>query len=151
MTYIHHLTITTGHTRKSYRNEVASDIIDTLQATLSAAIAGQLPPLPGDLSGYHLSAGAVGRCLMATVWAPPKAVPSRPTPLVTIGVAARSRCAADLWGRLVESHPAPLQPAMPDAPWCAVQLQPGIMSDIGAMGWLGDFERCLAWAWLERQ
>lgn len=38
----------------------------------------------------------------------------------------------------------------PGEPWCAVRLEPGIALYPETAHWLGDFERCLAWAWLER-
>jgi hypothetical protein len=45
--------------------------------------------------------------------------------------------------------PAPVKPA--SLPWCAVILTPNAARQIDQMDWLGDFERCLAWAWLDKQ
>ena len=38
----------------------------------------------------------------------------------------------------------------PGTPWCAVALHPGFLEQHGASAWIGDFERCIAWAWLTR-
>ncbi len=37
----------------------------------------------------------------------------------------------------------------PDAPWCVALLLPALATDHGAQAWLGDFERCAAWGWME--
>jgi hypothetical protein len=39
----------------------------------------------------------------------------------------------------------------PDAPWCAVAIHPSIMMHFDVMGWIADFERCCAWAWITRK
>jgi hypothetical protein len=48
--------------------------------------------------------------------------------------------------------PEPLNP-MPDrpqTPWCAAKLMPGLSAYPAAAMWLGDMERCVAWAWIEK-
>jgi hypothetical protein len=35
------------------------------------------------------------------------------------------------------------------APACIVRIEPSIVLAPSDTGWLGDFERCLAWAWIE--
>lgn len=39
----------------------------------------------------------------------------------------------------------------PDAPWCAVVLHPSLSAYRGDVEWMGDFERCIAWAWITRR
>jgi hypothetical protein len=69
------------------------------------------------------------------------------TRLVRIGVADKSRCAQPLWERLGGAPDA-----RPAEPWCAASIDPrGASADRAAYRWLGDFERCLAWAWLTRE
>lgn len=67
--------------------------------------------------------------------------------------AGTPRGAEKLWHLLWTGVEGPAVPvdAQPDAPWCAVRLELGILADLPAAEWLGDFERCLAWTWLERQ
>jgi hypothetical protein len=38
---------------------------------------------------------------------------------------------------------------VPPEPWCAARIEVGSLAFPDEMLWLGDFERCLAWAWLE--
>lgn len=90
--YIEHVTLTTGHSRRSPRGEVSAaapaamrELIDRMQAAPESAV-----PAPG-CPGYSIGGRGDGRCLVATVWA--------------------------------------------DGPPSEV--------------WIGDFERCLAWAWLD--
>jgi len=40
--------------------------------------------------------------------------------------------------------------ALPQAPWCAARLETGLALYPGAAVWLGDYERLVAWAWIER-
>ena len=43
-------------------------------------------------------------------------------------------------------HPAQLDLALPA---CVVRLHATIAADPSTWSWLGDFERCLAWAWID--
>jgi hypothetical protein len=145
MAYIHHVTLTTGHRRRSPRDEVSDTSLASLHDPLSAALGGGRPAIPG-VPAYTLSAAAEGKCLIATVW-------RDDAPLVTLGVAGRSRCGGPLWRMLHDHSVLPTQTRRdeaPPAPWCAARLEPGIVGDSEAATWLGDFERTLAWAWLSR-
>ena len=37
----------------------------------------------------------------------------------------------------------------PEPPWCAVEIHPALALYPAAAEWLGDFERCVAWAWVD--
>lgn len=66
------------------------------------------------------------------------------TRLVHFGVADHSRCAQPLWERLGSASGA-----KPAEPWCVASIDPaGAVADMEAYHWIGDFERCFAWAWL---
>lgn len=76
--------------------------------------------------------------------------------LVTFAVAMRPRPAAALW-RELHAHQEPMMPrattpdAPPPHPWLAVMLHlPALMPPHPALDWLGDAERCIAWAWIDR-
>ncbi len=72
-------------------------------------------------------------------------------PLVTLGVAKSSRQSAVLWP-LMNGPTMPVVKAhtkCPDAPWLAVAIWPTIVMHSEALEWLGDLERCIAWAWME--
>ena len=73
--------------------------------------------------------------------------------LVTVGVGMDAGDgAAALWRQLHEWNELtqggrPTDPERPpDAPWCGVACHEGLVLDPGATEWLGDFERCIAWA-----
>ena len=86
--------------------------------------------------------------MVATVWAdgPPSEI------LISMGIAGRARCGAEIWRTLhqVAALPCVTSPDhQPRAPWCGIVLEPALSRHPKAAKWLGDFERCLAWAWLE--
>jgi hypothetical protein len=150
--YLRHVTLTTGHVRDSRRDEVHDDVIAALVPLLDRALTGEHVPIPGA-TACTLTGGVHGRCVALTVWGPP--VDGHAVPIVTIGVATHSRCGAHLWRSLharssIHTPVVTLVDQVPPEPWCAALLEPGSLIYPEAMGWLGDLERCLAWAWLER-
>ena len=144
---MNHYTLNTGHSRQSPRSEVADHVIEICRPLL---MPGEYV-MPND-PHYTL---AVPR--MCHGWA---GTVRRGTdrPIVTFGCADTIEAAAEIWPelealylRLTDKRPfagadfaAPSQPALP---WCAAMT---ILPD-PAMDWLGDFERCMAWAWFERE
>lgn len=143
MTYLTHLTLNTGHVRRSWLSEVDPAAIDHTRDLLTDAIAngGVQMPVPG----YWLDAEPFGsrRAMMATVR-------NDGAPLMVMGVAARA--AGALWERLTQTQQAARTSQrvheQPPAPWCAALLLPALAGD-PATKWLGDFERCAAWAWMQ--
>lgn len=190
---LYHVTLSTGHVRMSARSEVSESALAYCAELLARAIARQAAyadaalaagmamhghrpgpaaappepdPLPIHATDCALTAAAYGRCLLATIWGPPRepgATHQRghvltlaggvqpPQALATIGVATHSRCGSHLWREL---HDMPGWPAAtdraecPPEPWCGVQLEYAIALQSDTAAWLGDFERCLAWAWV---
>ena len=133
--YIWHVTLDTGHGVRSHRCDVDSTVITIVGQQVAEALkAGSADIRPG----YRIEPHAAGAALMAMV------VGDTAGPLVSVAVAPHSRVSARLWGLLEQDGPAPA------APWCAIRMLPDVVADLGALSWLGDFERCLAWAWLER-
>ncbi len=157
--YLAHLTLTTGHLRRSYREEVGDEALALLAPWLARAIStGASEPLPvASLAHFAASATVENGSLLCTVWGPPSSQQSAASvhhvaaiPLVTFGVAQRSRQAAVLWPLLVALPGTATGLQRPPSPWCAVSLQPGLLLHHTASEWLGDFERCVAWAWITR-
>lgn len=149
--YIEHITLDTGHTRRSLRAEVADEAISACRELIERIRAGQEAAIPGTTA--MLTGTAEGRCMIATVWHS-----ADRSPLVTIGVAQHSRCGARLW-RLLHAEaarPAGMRPLAtagrpcPAEPWVAARLEIGLALHATEAEWLGDFERCLGWAWLQR-
>lgn len=149
-TRMRHVTLTTGHSRDSERSEIddgALAICADLIAHIGSGKISEPVAIPG-CAGYSLSGRTAGKCMVATVWAdgPPSEM------VVSIGIAAQSPCGAAIWRTLhqVTAMPAATDPdQQPPAPWCGVVIEPALARHTDAAHWLGDFERCLAWAWLE--
>lgn len=146
--YIHHVTLTTGHVRRSPRHEVGDDVVAMLGRWIESALAGEEVPMRGY--GTVITAQRRGKCLIVDVM---DDTPAR-TLLATIGVAAHSKCGSALWRDLHAEARALLvtDPEHPPAePWVAARLHSGLLlGGHEALGWLGDFERCIAWAWIEK-
>ena len=156
MTYINHITLSTGHLRRSSLSEVPDETLAFLRPWLDAALKSEVPiPLPADELA-HYSAMAIHEIgLVVTVYAPAGPhLPGKPhtgenAPIATFGVAKRSREAAPLWEKLKKHFSNRPSPA-PETPWCAVALHDNLIAFADAQEWLGDFERCIAWTWLTR-
>ena len=160
--YIEHVTLLTGHTRQSPRSEVDDATLALVAPWLDAAVKAGHPtrhalPVPA-LSQYSISTTHVTGALLATVWAPiGPHVQGKPfggacEPIVTIGVAQRSRHASDMWPLLlqIQALSTPVFAQKPRAPCCVVVLHPPLIARSQPLDWLGDFQRCVAWAWITR-
>lgn len=159
MTRLQHITINTGHSRWSDREEVGDVPLAVVSGLLdqALAVAGPIPLAPAALSHYTLKATVDGGALLATVSGPiGPHLPGAPhrgstAPLATIAVARRNRQTRALWTMIWASHDPAVPPPPGSAPWIAVLLHPTLNLYPDAQRWLGDFERCLAWAWIERR
>jgi hypothetical protein len=150
MTYLNHITVSTGHTRRSPRAEVAGETIAVLQAWIKSAVAYIDPyPLPGPLGarvdGFAAEVSVVDGALICVVC---DGTPLRQD-LVTIAVAPRSRHAVAAWSAITAIPGAQTGLQAPAAPFCAAALHDAYRRQFGGSAWIGDFERCLAWAWIE--
>lgn len=143
-----HYTLNTGHTRDpSPRSEVSDETIKIVEPW---CVNGTHElPMPGW--SMVVTIGERGG-LLATLYC-------ERAPVVSIAVAPDDAAAAELWPAIESLYhkitdlpqhrgldwALAKQPAR--TPWCAVTLNEA--SDIYKMAdWLGDFERCLAWAWI---
>lgn len=145
--YLHHITLSTGHTRRSPRAEVSDDTIQALTPWLQAALAYQddyaLPGALGTRDGYVMQASVKDGALICHVGQ------LKAGRLVTFGIAARSRQSGELWVWLCAQYGSATALQAPGTPWCAVHLHPAYMQQQGMGSWVGDFERCVAWTWLQ--
>lgn len=149
MTYLHHITLSTGHTRRSPRAEVSDDTVKALAPWLAACLKHVDDyPLPGPLGardGFVMQASVRDGALICHVGQ------MQSGPLVTFGIAARSRQSGELWAWLCAQYGSADALAAPGTPWCAVHLHPAYAQQHGMSAWVGDFERCVVWTWLERE
>lgn len=156
--YITHLTLNTGHTARTPRSDVSASVTKLLADWLPATVnSGRVHALPvPELSHFSAQVSMEDGGLVVTVSAPlgphtPGQVHAGQTiPLVTFGVAQRSRQGALLWAMLLQSFGAKPGLQAPVTPWCAVALHPSLGAYTEPVDWLGDFERCVAWAWITR-
>ena len=140
-----HYTLNTGHSRFSPRGEVATDIIALC--------------LPWTQTGQHaipvpkwsLETGRLERGMICTLW-------RGKIPAVTFAVAATAQYADEVWaefesfylsitdtpGHRSSDWSAAKKPESP--PWIAVVI---VEPFEAAESWIGDFERCIAWAFVE--
>lgn len=135
-----HLSLNTCHMRDSPRSEVGDDIIDMLRP-LVRATGGPLP----RLAGYVLGIDRDGRDAVYTISSVVGADDPEPVPLITCWLAVEHP--ARVWAS-VPSAVAGVE--MPEStPWLAVLMHPTALLRPEALGWLGDAERCIAWALIE--
>lgn len=141
-----HYTLNTDHTRVSPRSEVQDDVIKRLRPLCRTGLHAMPAP-----KGYYCNVTAVGHSLMATVL-------RKNNPCVTFGVAVDEMSATELWGELEKLYldvgdmphiraadfAAPHKPKT--TPWCAAVV---ILCNPSEALWIADFERCLAWSWIE--
>lgn len=158
MTYIRHITLATGHTSSVELGDVSGETVARVRPWLAALVAsGQPAPLPvSGLASYSGQATVIAGGLVVTISgaaASSGPLAGQAPPLVTLGVAARSRHSAGLWAVLTAAPMPPARPGLrfPDAPWVAAAIWPTIALHMAALEWVGDLERCIAWAWCTRQ
>jgi hypothetical protein len=136
-TTLPHYTLATGHTRQSPRSEVSDAVVEQLRPML---LTGR-HSLP--FAGYECQTTIEGDGLVATVW-------NDNRPIVTFGVAPNDATASLVWEWLETLYMdtpfrrrVPRRPAT--TPWCAAI----VMAMLPDESWVADFERCLAWTWIE--
>lgn len=139
MLYLEHVTLPSGHLRRSGRSEVDDQVLGHVAATLERALAASPNPvaLIAPTPGCKIDARAPGAALVVTLY-------GADGPWAVIGVAPHSRVGPKLWGHLVGLYPG-CTVDRPSAPWVAAAL---LVDDTPE--WVGDFGRCVGWAWLER-
>lgn len=146
MTWLTHITLTTGDSRRSYREEVAQEGVDHVAGLLDGLLqGGTMEVRPGGdvvCRGQHM-----GKSLVATLYDK-----ARDIPILTTGIALRSTAGAGLWRMLHETATTPLRTTAdraPPAPYIADRLEIGAELRLDAMMWTGDWARYLGWAWMD--
>lgn len=140
--YLTHATASTGHSRRSYRSEVADDVVAAVKSWLPDLMAGRPRGVLGD------------RYAVRREWSNGKSIgfvvgrlddQMRPVDIARIAVCRHSKRAAPSW-QFVGGKGAP-----PRVPFVAADLLTDNIeaADLMALPVIEDFERCLAWAWLE--
>lgn len=152
--HMEHITLTTGETRISPRSEVADEIIALVQRDLLPLAAFAIP---GVREGWTVQLSRETTASMFSIY-------YYGTPILTCGLAMDAFGADVIWPKLKSLHSRsygclegclnkiprgwPLEPSQPrSVPWLGVVLLPtAAIVPPEDMCWLGDFERCVAWA-----
>ncbi len=147
---LEHITLNTGHTRVSPREEVSQEVIDICRNLIVRSTSPNAHiPIPA-CEPYFVKSVVDGSNMRATV---SKLVAGTQIPVVEIGVALEAGYGVKLWEEMHSSANMPLiieADSAPKRPWVAARLEfEGIFLAFDAMHWLGDFERCLAFAFAD--
>lgn len=149
---MNHYTLNTGDNRVSPRDEVGPEILTQLRPLLLDGT-HEVPRFPGwSIQSVNGRAGWMGTVYFQFN----RATRLIAAPVVSFGLADTEAAAAEIWPLLERTYLQTTDkdpfaradfaaPRQPELPWCAVVLHYPIPAD-----WLGDFERCLAWAWFTR-
>ncbi|TYB18508.1 lactate dehydrogenase [Aggregatibacter actinomycetemcomitans] len=141
--YLYHVTVTTGHARKSPRTEVSDDTINILKTWISDMLKGDLRGIVD--SHYSCRAGQYNAKMIEFIISR-LSDDFKQVDLVRFVVCNHSRRKNVAWALVDGKGDAP------DVPFCAVQLLDNfILQDLEHLSFFGDFERCISWAWLDMQ
>ena len=149
--YLHHVTLISGHVTRQLRSGSTDLAVKTCGGLLDQALAGNHPALPFGDGVWLINATAANGFLIATLSRGPR---ETRIPILTIGVAPRSRASIALWRILHQDSFTPLATTAalpPPAPWLADRIEIGAGEYPEAMTWTGGFSRSIAWAWMERR
>ena len=149
MTNLQHLTITTGDCVAVSRAEIPDEVIAVLTSWLGTAVkVWHSTPVPREgWAGFRCKVWPWDDALQVTVYAPSDK-PDRP--LVSFCVAPNAIASVHLWDNWCKF---PYQMAShvtcPPVPWCAVTPHRWLVRFPETREWLDEFERGVAWAWIE--
>lgn len=160
--YLNHTTITTGHIFRAERGAADAGRLSLVAGWLAAALesGGKPTPLP-NLGGLHATAAPPGYDAVAVTGHGGLVCTISPqgerTPLVTFGVAKKSRGSGGLWRMLIDAAakttPTPnwLASIAPSTPYCAAIVWPASVLHPQLIAAAAEFEQLVAWAWIERK
>lgn len=146
-----HLTIQTGHVTTGRYSDIDPVVVGALKLWLRTAKPFKLPGLPlwskeaaiPGKPGYYAVMTEKGDGLLVSICIDDDI---EDCIVLTFAVAPDDAAGENVWCRVCDSQVQP-----PPAPWCAVKLQEGIahMHSPFDILWMGDFQRLVAWAWME--
>jgi hypothetical protein len=144
---IEQVILDTGCARRSPRSAIEDEIMRVLDASVDRAITtGTREPIPGGVRfSFNVTTEAVAAIVKLC----------EATPVVTFGIAADAASSPKLWRLLHEGGvgkhaTSPDRP--PATPWIGARMEIGAaLTAPGDLSWIADFERCLAWALIDRR
>jgi hypothetical protein len=144
-----HITLETSHSHQSPRTAVGDEVVAELSEWINSAkpkwtsffdkamLIADVPRCPGYFAAFTREDTTLLVNLVHEVRGP----------CVTFGVAIGGKDGQVLWKMLGGGG------LQPNAPWCAVRFELNLIVTMmlcpSDMVWFADFERCVAWAWIE--
>lgn len=140
--FLTHATVDTGHSKRSYRNEVDDEIVEQLKTWLPDLFAGKLRGVIDDYYAVRCD-WHNGKSVGFTVSRMDAEMQA--TEIVKFSVCRHSKRAKPSW-EFVGGKGNP-----PPVPFVAATIYSNnlIVDDLVSIAAIADFERCLAWAWME--
>lgn len=134
MQYINHVTLNTGHTRKSYPNEVNKEIYFILNRIYKDSFKNNGAKFKEyTIKGTPFDSGAIFTVYKDSV------------PIMT--TASTRNQNSELWKMLLETSTITINKklAEPIAPYIVDRIEIGLVFDLQASSWTGDFSKCMGW------
>lgn len=138
-----HYTINTGRLRRSPCSEVSDDAIAPLRKIVAPKFLTDWRVVP-NRPGFACKVTATETTFVASVFADTETAGEIQAPIERIVVCTTEN---GLEAELLLAGAKPAQPLT--VPACLVYVYR--TADRNSLSWLGDFERCLAWAWVEHR
>jgi hypothetical protein len=160
-TAFEHITLNTGHSCPQGRDSVSADVAEMMAKLIQAGLErGGWTNLDFDGAAWPVHVEVIESTLLAGIFLPSADV-RREKPVAAIGVSVKPFAGVKVWDRL-RAHASALDASasalLPSTPWIAALLDTSTPASVGSvkdlaaffslMGWLGDFERCLAWGFV---
>lgn len=146
--YINHITLQSAHSRDSFAREVSRATLEACKKLIEKCLASNEIVEIAEYPGFYLLCNQFGgRVLSGSIWYGTK----KPIALANFAIAIKSKNSKKSWAALHKFStltPATDSGKPPSVPWIAVSIVPEAAAYPDAMQWFGDFERCLAWAWV---
>ena len=136
--FLYHVTLNTGHVRKTYPHEVGKDLYFYLRRIFEESTRPEGTAVYDG--GYRLKTTRHGRQAIGTIYGPDGA------PILT--TACSPTPDPELWRQLHEMAALPLVTdphKPPSGAYIADRIEPGAVMHMAAMTWTGDLVRCLGW------
>lgn len=136
MNFINHITLNTGHMRKTYPHEVDKELYFILKRIYKESLNENGAMLFDE---YKVKGTAFYGGVLITV-------SKDQLPIITVAVSKFKN--DDLWNALHETATIPLKTKADDpvkAPFIADRIEFGAAMNLDSMRWTGDFSRCMGW------
>lgn len=141
--FINHYTVNTNHLRESPRSEVTKEALEFCTEILNTMLTGKSADI---VDSYKIHGTIEKNYCLAVIF---KATDKNKTPLIKIGITNNENEAKTVWLAIANNDDLPIT-NLPSTPFVIARITDHGISDFELLQWVGDFERVLAWAWIEK-